>query len=95
MMMADYELRPAQGLPDDMVFHGVGYLHIEQMDYDSWWMGIEVAGKRFRLVFYSATKSGRANKRGRINCMIEDDSDDCDSAVDIMRELSKGVTIKG
>jgi hypothetical protein len=43
----------ANGRLDEIVACGVS-IHLEQMDSNYWWMGLEIAGRRFPVRFNSA-----------------------------------------
>lgn len=43
----------ANGRLDEIVARGAN-VHLEQMDSNYWWMGLEVAGRRFHVRFNSA-----------------------------------------
>ena len=52
------EIRTQGTLPDgrpalDEIVAAGAYVHLEQMDHDQWWMGIEAGGKLFHLWFTS------------------------------------------
>ena len=52
---------------DEIVADGAS-IHLEQMAHDSWWMGIEAAGKYFHLWFQLAD--------GRLQVRLSDQDDE-------------------
>jgi len=48
------EIRNKQGELDEIIAHNAN-IHLEQMDHNHWWMGIEVDGKRWMVNFHSKT----------------------------------------
>jgi hypothetical protein len=59
----------ADGRPalDEVLAQGA-FIHLEQMDHDRWWMGIEAGGKYFHLGFKM--------RKGRLHVWLSDQGDE-------------------
>lgn len=61
------ELEDGRPALDEIVANGAS-IHLEQMDYDSWWMGIAAGGRYFHLNF--------TVRDGKLHVNLSDQSDE-------------------